>query len=243
MDRSNSHGLFAGLEIPSDTNISAPWPMFLPAAVRRYPAVSLMTTAMLLFPFILVGVYIVLAFPDFQTQAPLVLLPGLALASYALEKQLCRTVVVIRPEEGMVCIDEQRWWRDQERLIPDSVKRFDEDTRRPVAWLYPATTLIPDPTEEDPDRMRSTAIMLPFTAWEKPLEVTADMASAAHVGGVRTTMAAAEHIALHQEPDGKEIARYGLLAIIILSGLLAAYLAGSKAIDAFVTGTSSVSGG
>lgn len=202
-------------ELTQDTNITAPWPFFLFEAFKQNRGQAMIWVIAGFLPVVAIGGYLALAIPAMAQQLPILIIFGYGLATYLAERNMCRTVIVIRPDEHRVMIDEQRWWREDERQLADAFKYH--TGQRSEAWLYPVD-----------------GGYAPFVAWAESLEVDDDTATASHVAGIRTTMGSAERVARHRQRDNSEIARYGWLTLIILSGLLATYLAGSKAIDAFV---------
>lgn len=230
MGDSGDRRFFEGVAFPEDTNISAPWPFFLARAAAKYRGATLVYIAVAGVPVFALGAVLYFTAPalGYMTSLYATLLTWAA-ATMLAERKLTRLVVVIRPEDDIACIDEQKWWRDDERSIPDSVKRWDEDRRRSVAWLYPVETEVASEAGE------TTVVraLAPFTAWSKPLVINDKQAAASHIAGIKTTMASSERIARHREPDGREAMRHGLLAVLALVGLLAIYLAGSRALETF----------
>src|SRR5690606_34586580 len=108
---------------------------FLVAAFRKSWRPTVATTAMIsaalaiasvVFFFVMpmVGVFVIIYSP----------LAAWALSTLVLAKVLTRMVVIIRPDAHMVCIDEQKWWKEEEIAVPDAVKR--EFKGRRVAFLY-----------------------------------------------------------------------------------------------------------
>jgi len=166
-------------------------------------------------PVLLAAGYLLLVYPTSAAQLFPLLIAGYAISTYLAERNMTRLVFVISEDEDRIMIDDQSWWRDEERQIPDAFKYW--NGKRSEAWLY-----------------KSGEQYEPFVAWAEPLEIGSDSASAAHVAGVRTTMNAAEKMARHRQRDSREMARYGLLAVLALGGLLFAYLAGNEALDVFV---------
>ena len=225
MDSGNRSGVLTG---GLDTNVTVPWPTFLLMAVRRYPGRTLPLLTAVAVPALAVAGGIVLFYPAMIQYILVVGLLAYIAATVLVERSVTRAVMVILPDQDRVQVDEQRWWFDDERAIPDVYKLW--NGKRAIAWLYPV----------------EGGSFMPFSPWNpaySPLKLVAPKkgtaqaasqapASSAHIAGIRTTMNAAGRIARHRTPDGKEIARYGLMAMIILFGLLAVYLAGNKAIDA-----------
>lgn len=227
MDRGNDRRYFEGVEPPSDTNIDSPWTLFLVHAFRREFMPSLGFLAVSLLPVVAVAGYGALTNPEAVLQfIPLLVVGSWLAASVLAERNLCRDVVIIRLEGDQPVIDHQRWWKADERLIPDEVKLW--NGKRPVAWLYPVSVTGVDTGEV-------VTWFAPFSAWNEPLVIDEDSASAAHIAGIKTTMKASSDIARYQEPGRNDTARYGLLVVVILFGLLAAYMAGNEAIDKFLS--------
>lgn len=219
MDSSNDSG-DSLIAVGEDTNMTAPWPFFLFSAITHNRGQALTWITVTMVPTLAIAAFTALAYPSLASQAPLLLIIGLAFATYLAERNMTRTVVVIREDQDHIMLDEQSWWRDEERRIPDAYKHW--NGKRPEAWLYLVTA---------GDKVGYK----PFVPWTESLKVTDETATSAHVAGVRVTMGAAERVARHRTPDGREVARYGMLTLIILAGLLGTYLAGNKAVDVFTT--------
>ena len=202
------------IAISADTNITAPWPTFLLHALSADRGQALVWAFIGLVPALIAGAYIVLTMPNGQQFGLFALAAGYAVATMLAERNMTKLVVVVSKDENRICIDEQKWWRRDERAIPDAFKyangKFAE------AWLY-----------------RKDNHYEPWIAWRERLTVTAEAESAAHISSVKTTMGAAERMARHRQKDNREFARYGLLVLLALSGLIAVYLAGGDAIDTF----------
>ncbi len=231
MDSSNSGRYFEGVGVPGDTNITAPWLTFLLAAWRHNWQVTAGFVAIPLVLALVVAGYLALTNPGAVNQlVPLMLVSVYLAATILAERSMCRSVFIIRMERDMAVIDHQRWWKADERRIPDSVKKF--DGKRPIAWLFPNSRTA---THITTGEVTVTEWLEPFTAWDEALVINDDSASAAHIAGIKTTMKASSDIAKYQEPGRTDVAKYGLLVVVILFGLLAAYLAGNEAIEQFIT--------
>lgn len=233
MAGTDSGGYFRGVAFPEDTNITAPWPALMFKAGRRSPGQAMTLVLIAALPCMALGLVLAFTYPA-AAQTPVhFLIAAYILATLLVHRNMTRPVMVVRMDNGRVCVDEQRWWRDQERQLPDSIKRWDELRKRRVAWLYPVGEEIETQGESGQPVKTVVWSLMPFDAWAERLEVKAGDASAAHVAGIKTTMLASEHLARHQEPDGREVVRHGLLALLVAIGLLATYMAGSRALDAF----------
>lgn len=233
MADTDAGGYFRGVTFPEDTSITAPWPSLMFKAGRRSPGAAMTNVLIAALPCMALGLVLAFTYPA-AAQTPVhFLVLAYILATILIHRNMTRPVMVVRLDNGRVCVDEQRWWRDQERQLPDSIKRWDEARKRRIAWLYPVEG---EEEVDGPDGKKVKAPvqwLMPFDAWGEQLEVKAGDASAAHVAGIKTTMLASEHLARHQEPDGREMVRHGLLALLVAIGLLATYMAGSRALETF----------
>lgn len=229
MGWNNPDGITARLTPVADTNIAAPTVMFLMAAWKHARGQAAFTIALSAGPVLLIGGIVLLIFPQLLSQAMLLLVIAWAAATVVAQKTMVRDVIVIRMDGERPCIDLQSWWKSDERMIPDALKHAHRG--QVIAWLYEVTEEVTDPVTGE---VTTITYLTDFDAWEQSLDIGEGDASAAYIAGIKTTMKASEDMASYQEADNSEIARYGLLTLIILAGLLAVYLAGTKAIDTFI---------
>lgn len=210
------------IESMTDTNISEPWPQLAIAAGRRFRGPMVFTA-------IAVGVPVMGAAALFSFMAPSyraamslqALVLFYAALTYMAHSRLTRSVFIIRKEGDRAVIDHQRWWRDDERRIPDSFKTWWPAQKRAVAWLY------------EVDTGKGSIKLASFNPWAESIERKPEWATAADIGGLKTTMQAAGKVSSHRISDGKETIKMGFLVLIISISLFATYYAGNKAVELF----------
>lgn len=222
---------------PENTATAWPWPFFMWGVLRRFGMDGWIFLAQFVIPALAAAGILALIYPTFAAQTIMLPVAAYAVATKYASGRFTRPVMLIHPDQDKITLDEQLWWRDQERMIPDAVKR-DDDGRR-MAWLFPVNdkvTTIVDGKEVQSDG----SALFAFDANMEPIVIAEDTATASHVAGIRTTMQAAEDLARHQIDDGQEAMRYGLLAVIIIAGLIAAFLAVGEAVEQFGTGAAAI---
>lgn len=168
--------------------------------------------------------------------------------TWLVNRNMTKAVMVFLPDGPLVAADEYRIWREDFNKIPDTARRNFLGKR--VPWIYPVfikqeagetpagtTALLPDIVITDVDGAawahRREYGYRAFSAWDEPLSAGEDIASASSVAEIRSSMEEAERIQRHQDADGREVVRYGLLAALTGGGLMMAYFAMTKAVDAF----------
>lgn len=216
-DSSGSEVIAEALPRGENTNVTAPWPFFLFSAIRHSRGQGVMYAVAGIGGGVLAAGILVLISPSYSQMSLLLILGGFILATYLSERNMTRPVNVISLDNDRVMIDRESWWRSEERKIPNSHKAM-LDGKRPIAWLY----------EVD-------GVVKPFQPWAEPIPQTADGATASDVARVNAVMRSAGRVARHRNPDNRDAVRYGFMTLIILGGLIAAFMGGNEAVDTFIT--------
>lgn len=200
-----------------NTNNSAPWPLFLFSAISHSRGQGLMYAGIGIGGGLLAAGIMALISPAYTQMSLVLILGGFIGATILAERNMTRPVNVISLDNERVMIDRESWWRDEERKIPNSYKAM-LDGKRPIAWLYEVE-----------------GGLMPFHPWAEPIPETPDGATASDVARVNAVMRSAGRVARHRNPDNRDAVRYGFMALIIVSGLIGAFMGGQEAVDTFIT--------